>query len=495
VATIHEGKRIFYQAEREVTERVLGRALGLLSSDPKKNTRYVLAALDRIAGSEKHAAIRNWVHNWLSEGNPGPEFLNRMLKNTNPRVRRRYIARMIVSMFFRNPEMDRYCLQEYGIVPPYTMLISPSMRCNYRCQGCYAASYERKDDMKPEVFDRLLGEAEHIGINFFTILGGEPFIYPELLDIIKRHNHSFFQIYTNSSFIDQDMAKKLAMMGNIAPQVSVNGPEEYTDASRGKGAFQKIVKAMDNLREAGCVFGFSTLLTRDNMDVILTDEWIDFLVEKGALYGWFFLYMPVGEDPDINLMPTPQQRDQLRVTLRDFLKTKPILMADFWNHGILTGGCIAGGNLYFHINHRGDVEPCIFCHFATNNINQCSLVEALASPFFKSIRENQPFGYNTLRPCPMIDHHQVMWSIIQKSGARPTHPGADKMFTALEPDLQQYSEGVRNIMDDAWEKEDYHNWVPEWTLMCGIPPAKLEARRQDYEKSRQGRQNANKVQE
>jgi MoaA/NifB/PqqE/SkfB family radical SAM enzyme len=490
---LHEGKRIMYYAKRELAERMLGQAFGLLGNNPEKNAKYVISAIDHIAKGEKQGIIRNWVHNWLAEGKPGREFLRKMLKNTHPKVRRRYIARMIVSMFFRDPEIGKRCVEKYGITPPYNMLISPTMRCNYRCQGCYAASYERKDDMKQEVFDRLLSEAEDIGINFFSVVGGEPFIYPELLDVINRHNKSFFQVFTNSSFIDKSMAKRLAKMGNIAPQVSVNGPAEYTDASRGSGAFQRIVMAMDNLREAGCVFAFSTLVTRHNLDAICSEEWVDFLVEKGALYGWLFLYMPVGDDPDVSLMPTPQQRDQLRIAMRRYQQTKPILIIDFWNHGVLSGGCISGGRLYFHINHRGDVEPCIFCHFATHNINECSLVEALASPFFKSIRENQPFSYNTLRPCPMLDHHQAMWSIVQQNGARSTHPGAEKMFTTLAADMEKYSDGVRDIMDDVWENEDYHEWVPQWTSLCGISPERLEACRYAFEQTRQKGRNFSRV--
>jgi len=478
------GGQIVHQVEREFAEMALGQALGLLGTNPERNAKYVTGAIDHIAKGEKEEIIRDWVHNWLAEGKPGREFLGRMLRDTHPNVRRRYIARMIISLFFHDPKIDRQCLEKHGFAPPYTMIVSPSMRCNYKCRGCYAASYERKDDMKPELFDRILGEAEDIGINFFSLVGGEPFIYPALLEVINKHNKSFFQVYTNGSFIDEVMAQRLVKMGNVAPQVSVNGPEEYTDASRGKGAFQQVVQAMDNLREAGCVFGFSSLVTRGNVDAICSEEWVDFLIKKGALYGWLFLYMPVGDDPDMSLMPTPEQRNQVRLALRRYQNTKPMLFVDFWNYGPLAGGCIAGGRAYFHVNHRGDVEPCIFCHFATHNINNCSLVEALASPFFKSIRESQPFGYNTLRPCPMLDHHQAMWSIIQQHGAKPTHEGADKMFTTFAPEMQKYSAGVQEIMDNVWDNDDYHEWVPGWMATCGIPPARLEARRQAYEESR-----------
>ena len=245
------------------------------------------------------------------------------------------------------------------------------------------------------------------------------------------------------------------------------------------------MQAMDNLRQAGCIFGFSSLVTRHNIDAICTEEWLDLLVQKGALYGWYFLYMPVGDDPDMSLMPTPEQRNKLRISMLHCRQTKPIFPADFWSDGALTGGCIAGGRLYFHINHRGDVEPCIFCHFATHNINECSLAEALSSPFFSSIRENQPFCYNTLRPCPMIDHPHEMWSIIQQQGARPTHNGAEKMFTTFAPEMKNYSDRVAEILDDVWDNEDYHEWAANWMKrILRINPERVEARRKEYEESR-----------
>ena len=230
---------------------MLGQALGLLGSNPDRNAKYFIAAINKIASGERGEMVREWVGNWLSEGKPGREFLGKIAKNINPNVRRRFLARMFVSLFFRDRAVIERCKEKYGVSPPQCMVISPSMRCNYRCQGCYAYSYERKDDMSPETFERLLREAEEMGIRFFILVGGEPFIYPNLLDILARHGQSFFQIYTNGSFIDKSVAAKLARLGNIAPMISVNGPEEFTDASRVEGAFAKIEEAMDNLREAG----------------------------------------------------------------------------------------------------------------------------------------------------------------------------------------------------------------------------------------------------
>ncbi len=491
---VNIGRHIVHQAKRELAERALSHALGLLSDNPDKNAEYLIKAIDRIASDEKDTMTRDWFRHWLEEGNPGREFLRRILKNIHPNVRRRYIARMVASLFFPDIDSVRRFRYQHGIIPPGTMLISPSMRCNYRCRGCFAASYEHKDDMKPEVFDRVIGEAEAIGIKFFIILGGEPFMYPELLDIIKKHNKPFFQVYTNGSFIDKDMARRLVELGNVAPQLSINGPAEYTDTSRGEGAFSQVMQAMDSLREAGCMFGFSSLVTRHNVDAICSEEWIDLLIEKGALYGWLFLYMPVGDDPHMDLMPTPEQRNMLRIAMRHYRQKKPILPADFWNDGTLTGGCIAGGRIYFHINHRGDVEPCIFCHFATHNINECSLVEALNSPFFTTIKESQPFSYNTLRPCPMIDHSQTMWNIIQQHEAKPTHPGAEKMFTTFAPEMKQYSDRVAEIMDEVWDSESYYDWAARWMTMIDLPLEQIERRHREYEIARSSKKNTLQVQ-
>ena len=132
---INRGRQIMHQAKRGFAERVLGQALGLLGANPERNAKYLIGAVDHIAEGEKQAIIRDWIHNWLAEGKPGREFLSRMLKNTHPNVRRRYIARMVVSMFFRDAEIGRHCLEKYDITPPYTMIM-PWMLCRQlRAQG------------------------------------------------------------------------------------------------------------------------------------------------------------------------------------------------------------------------------------------------------------------------------------------------------------------------------------------------------------------------
>lgn len=479
-------KRMIYQGKRELVEETVDQIIRLLVDNLDRNTRYITSVVQRTAKGTQKQLVLKWVREWLVEGNGGRRWLQNAAGDVHPNVRKRYMARLLTDVLLRDGKIKK-CHEKYGLDTPFVMLISPSMRCNYRCRGCYAASYERKDDMRPEVMDRIMSEAEEIGINFFTILGGEPLVYPDLLDILKKHQKSYYQIYTNGSLLTKEMAYKIADMGNISPQLSINGPREITDATRGPGAFDKVVEAMRNLREARCVFGSSTLVTRENLEAICREEWVDFLADNGAVVNWMFMYMPVGEDPDMNLMPTPEQRNELRRIYRIWQKKKPLLFIDFWNYAPLVGGCIAGARGYFHVNHRGDVEPCIFCHFSTHNIHNCSLAEALSSSFFQGIRESQPFSYNTLRPCPMIDNYEEMWSLIRQHGAKPTHKDAEKMFTTFSGQMKNYCHGTQQILDRVWFEEDYHDWVPKMLSWDDIPAARIEARRQAFEASRKNK--------
>ena len=134
-------------------------------------------------------------------------------------------------------------------------------------------------------------------------------------------------------------------------------------------------------------------------------------------------------------------------------REKNALISDFWCDGPLVGGCMAGGHNYLHINQNGDVEPCVFAHFAVDNIRDKSLAEALSSDFFRSIRSRQPYHDNLLRPCMIIDHPYVLRECVAQSGAKPTHPEAEGIITELAPDLDEYGEEYGKLADKVWEEQ------------------------------------------
>ena len=303
--------------------------------------------------------------------------------------------------------------------------------------------------MDYETLDRVMTEAEDIGINFFVISGGEPTVrMDDLISLAKSHNESVFHIFTNGTLITKERAQEFAEIGNMTFAISLEGFEEETDARRGKGIFKKVMQAMDNLREAGVPFGFSGTYTRENTEVLGSDEWIDLMIEKGCLYGWLFTYVPVGGDSDLDYMATPEQRLFMLEQVERWRNEKPIFIADFWNDGPFVEGCIAGGRNYFHINAMGDVEPCAFVHYANVNIKDTSLVEALKSPLFMEYQKNQPFNSNHLRPCPIIDNPEWLEELVEKTKAYPTQTNKVTAAQLCRP-LRGYAKAWGEIADEV----------------------------------------------
>jgi len=152
-------------------------------------------------------------------------------------------------------------------VVPFFMVISPTGRCNLHCKGCYADSdAASRSSLDFETFERMLNEKATLwGSHFTVISGGEPFLWKDgehdLLDMAARHPTDLFMVYTNGTFISDEVAARMAELGNITPAISVEGFEEETDARRGKGVYRRILNAFANLRRHGVPFGISVTPT------------------------------------------------------------------------------------------------------------------------------------------------------------------------------------------------------------------------------------------
>ena len=389
----------------------------------------------------------------------GQEFFKQALLNakrliSTPRTRKCAIKLIeyTANQMFDAKEKRRAFKSEHGFRAPLVMVISPSMRCNLRCYGCYAGEYNKSDDLDPALLERVICEAEDMGIVYTVVSGGEPFFSKDVLDMWERHRNMLFQVYTNGTLIDKEMAQRLAEYGNVIPCISVEGYKEETDQRRGEGTYERIISAMENLYDAGVLFGFSATATRQNNELISSNEFVDFYMNKGCFIGWYFNYVPIGRKPALELMPTPEQRVERWNRIRKIRKEKPILLADFWCDGPLSGGCIAGGRSYFHVNNHGDVEPCVFTHFAMDNLKDTSLADALGSPLFRAIRSRQPYCPNLLRPCMIIDNPTVLREVVQESNAYPTHIGAETIINDLADELDAYAEAYGKLADEAWRQ-------------------------------------------
>jgi MoaA/NifB/PqqE/SkfB family radical SAM enzyme len=419
----------FNFAKKFAAEQIIKQAIHYLEKDPEKNLIKVLNLADKVARTERHheeiTAIKK-----AYQTNPALQQFVRKLTKIAPSYKNGMIMNFFVNAGLMGIPRQDEAMKELGVGVPWTILIDPTSACNLSCIGCWAGKYKKSDSLDINTIDRIILDAKEMGIYFIVLSGGEPTLYPHLFEIFKKHPDVGFMMYTNGTLIDDEMADKMVEVGNISPAISLEGFKESTDTRRGVGTYDKIMAAMDRLRERGVIFGISVTVTKQNAEELFgTDDFIDHMAEKGAIYGWSFHYIPIGKDTDFDMMITPEQRAMLAYRIPELRVKKPIFLADFWNDGTFSGGCIAGGRRYFHINAKGEVEPCAFVHFAVDNIKGKSLKEVLGNPLFQAYQKHQPFTDNLMAPCPIIDHPQELRDIVAESGAYPTHEGAETVLT------------------------------------------------------------------
>lgn len=411
-------------AKRYVGEKVLRELLNYLSSDPVNHIERLLSIGKLLARQEGHKQSIVALEKAINSNQAIRQLAEGVLGDTHPNILQGLLYNFFVNSMLLGVPRQRHLSETLGYNVPHFILVDPTSACNLRCEGCWAGAYAQHDELEYERLDRLCSEAKELGIYWIVMSGGEPFMYPRLFDLAARHNDMAFMLYTNGTRIDDRVADQIVEVGNLSPAFSLEGWEERTDRRRGPGVFKRVTAAMDRLRERGAVFGVSLTATRENMEEITSDGFVDFLVEKGARYGWVFHYIPIGRNPNPDLMLTPEQRAYMATRVPAIRQNKPIVLADFWNDGEFTQGCIAGGRRYFHVTASGVVEPCAFVHFSTHNINEHSLEEILRSPLFTAFQKRQPFCDDHLRPCPIIDVPSALRDIVAESGAGPTHAGA-----------------------------------------------------------------------
>lgn len=445
--------KVSERLQKTAKDALVKAGVKLLSKNPEQNVDKLFALIEKaISKDEDNLSMIRFVHDFYDNNAVTQNFILDILKNTDKKCLKKFFTNFFANAVWYGTPKREELLKSADTNVPFVVLISPSMRCNLNCTGCYASSYSKEDDLSYAEIDKIIREARDLGIYYFIVLGGEPFFSDYMLDIYEKYNDCMFTPFTNGTLFDEKLADKIKELANVTPMFSLEGFEEDTDERRGYGVFKKVMNSMDLLRERGVLFGVSTATTKKNIDTVVSDEFIDMLIKKGAKMSWYFLYMPVGKKPDIDLMLTAKQRLHLGERVNEIRTSKPYFAIDFFNDAPHVGGCIAG-RLYCHVNSHGDVEPCIFSHFSTDNVKNKKLVDIFNSNFFRELRSRQPYSSNLLRPCMMIDNTNVIREVVSKARAMPTDEGARMMIEDkdFQKSLDNVSKDFEAAAEKAWE--------------------------------------------
>ena len=335
--------------------------------------------------------------------------------------------------------------------PPF-LYISVLNSCNLRCQGCWVDVAAKQEKIEPEQLHRLIREASEAGNSFFGILGGEPFMYKGLLDILAEHQNCYFQIFTNGQFITDEVAKKMRAMGNVTPLISIEGTELVSDERRGKAdVYSKSMQGVLNCVENKLLTGVATSLCQNNIDDLLQEAWLDKLIDLGVMYAWYHTYRPVGPEPNEQLCLTPEQQIKVRKFVVNMRCEKPLALIDAYYMDDGQALCPAATGISHHISPWGAIEPCPIIQFAKENINDDRHIRDVfvQSEYLADFRK---MSSETTRGCIMLERPDKVKEFVEKHNA----PDGTARKTALpELEAMQNRPSQWNRTEQIPEK----NWI------------------------------------
>ena len=342
-------------------------------------------------------------------------------------------------------------LKQGQTFPPF-LYVSITNSCNLRCQGCWVDVDKPQSLISFEDMNRLIGNAKQHGNSFFGILGGEPFLHPDLIAILNAHPDCYFQIFTNGHAITDKMAAALRRAGNATPLVSVEGTEAVSDVRRGRtGVLNRTLAGIEACRRHRLITGVASSVCQSNFDDLVRESWIDTLIDKGVHYTWFHTYRPVGPIANPQLALTPEQGLQLRRFVLDMRNRKPIAIVDAYYDDRGEALCPAATGISHHISPFGDVEPCPVVQFANESIhdNQGDLFKTMTeSPLLQDFRRT---AASATQGCIVLERPDLLKQVVERNGARDTtlRQRAMPELEQMESRPSQYNPG-NEFPEENW---------------------------------------------
>jgi MoaA/NifB/PqqE/SkfB family radical SAM enzyme len=286
----------------------------------------------------------------------------------------------------------RKSAEEAGEHIPSFLIASITSQCNLHCAGCYSRCNHATSDALPErqlsaaEWLNIFEEADELGISFILLAGGEPMLRRDVIEAAGQRQSILFPIFTNGTFMDEEYYALFDRRRNLVPVLSIEGNEAVTDARRGKGVYACLIRNMDELKRRGLLFGASVTVTTQNIREVSSDAFLKTLSDRGCKAVIFVEYVPVTEDSK-DLAPGDEERAYLRAELARLRSEHPeMVYISFPGDEKSSGGCVAAGRGFFHINSHGGAEPCPFSPYSDVNVRNTSLREALHSPLFTALR-------------------------------------------------------------------------------------------------------------
>lgn len=304
-------------------------------------------------------------------------------------------------------------------IPPF-LIASITSQCNLHCAGCYSRCNHATVDAAPveqltgEEWLRIFEEADELGISFILLAGGEPMLRRDIIQAAGKRPGILFPIFTNGTFMDKEYFALFDKCRNLIPIMSIEGERDITDARRGNGVYDRLIASMDECQRRGLIFGASVTVTTENIRQVSSDDFLKKLSDRGCKAVIFVEFVPVTEESS-ELAPGDAERQYLAGEIARLRREHPeMVYISFPGDEKSSGGCVAAGRGFFHINSHGGAEPCPFSPYSDVNVRNTSLREAMHSPLFTALRSGDILLDDHDGGCVLYEKRAQVEALLQK---------------------------------------------------------------------------------
>lgn len=343
--------------------------------------------------------------------------------------------------------------REGKFFPPF-IYISLINSCNLHCQGCWVTVNGPRAYLNRERMKELITQAKREGNYFFGLLGGEPFLHPQLLDILADHPDCYFQIFSNGHLITEEVAAKLRKLGNATLLISIEGLENASDQRRGREhVYERTLAGLQNCLKHRLITGVATSVCQSNFEDLVSQKWLEQLLKWGVHYVWYYAYRPVGPQPHPELALSREQLIALRRFIVEARTRTPMGIVDAYWDAQGRALCPMAMGISHHINPWGEIEPCPVIQFAREKIADGDVAELFRkSQFLSSLREQSAAR---TRGCILLENPELIRTLAEQHQAvDSTHRGSGVAeLKALTP---------RESHDLRGEEIPEKHWAYRW---------------------------------
>lgn len=300
---------------------------------------------------------------------------------------------------------------------PFGLLAELTYRCPLACPYCSnplnLADY--RDELTTAEWQRVVGEAQELGVLQLHLSGGEPLVRHDLVDIVKSASELglYTNLITSALGLSRRRAEQLKAAGLENVQISIQADEQsVSDRIAGTPSFERKIEAAHLVKELGWPLTLNVVLHRLNIDRVaeilrLAEELEADRIELAntQYYGWGLANRDA-------LLPSRAQLERAEPVVRAARKRLAgrmevmYILPDYYSQ--YPKPCMDGwGKRQLTVTPNGDALPCPAAHklpLPRASVREDSLARIWTeSPLFQRFRGTDWMP----EPCRSCDRREI----------------------------------------------------------------------------------------